>query len=132
MLVTNFGDFVRKYGNYLSETTHGEYRYLANSVEQFFMNGGTRCYISRVVPENAAAAQAQAGILHISAADEGSYGNQIVLRVNPTAKKKFQLLEKISDLEYNICTPLQPGCGGHGAGSGESTLHGRDADFCPV
>lgn len=100
VLVTNFGDFVRKYGNYLSETTHGEYRYLANSVEQFFMNGGTRCYISRVVPENAAAAQAQAGILHISAADEGSYGNQIVLRVNPTAKKKFQLLEKISDLEY--------------------------------
>lgn len=100
VLVTSFADFVRKYGNYLSETTHGEYRYLANSVEQFFMNGGTRCYISRVVPENAAAAQAQAGILHISAADEGSYGNQIVLRVNPTAKKKFQLLEKISDLEY--------------------------------
>lgn len=100
VLITSYKDFICKYGDYLSETTHGQYRYLASSVEQFFMNGGTRCYISRVVPENAAAAQAQAGILHISAADEGSYGNQIVLRVNPTAKKKMQLIEKISDLEY--------------------------------
>ena len=30
--VTSFADFTRKFGGYLSESTHGEYRYLAYSV----------------------------------------------------------------------------------------------------
>ena len=58
-LVTSFADFQRQFGGFLSEFTHGEYRYLAYSVEQFFINGGTRCYISRVVPEDAAIATAK-------------------------------------------------------------------------
>ena len=52
-LVTSFADFQRQFGGYLSEYTHGEYRYLAHAVEQFFTNGGTRCFVSRVVPEDA-------------------------------------------------------------------------------
>ena len=52
-LVTNFKSFIKQFGGFLSEFTHGEYRYLANSVEQFFVNGGTRCYVARVVPEDA-------------------------------------------------------------------------------
>ena len=69
-LVTSFADFQRQFGGFLSEFTHGEYRYLAYSVEQFFINGGTRCYISRVVPEDAAIATAKAGILSMRAANE--------------------------------------------------------------
>ena len=37
-LVTNFKSFIKQFGGFLSEFTHGEYRYLANSVEQFFIN----------------------------------------------------------------------------------------------
>ncbi len=47
--VTSFADFNRKFGGYLPETTYGEYRYLAYAVEQFFANGGSRCYVMRTV-----------------------------------------------------------------------------------
>lgn len=47
-LITNFAGFLREFGGYLSEFTHREYRYLAGCVEQFFANGGTRCYVARV------------------------------------------------------------------------------------
>lgn len=36
-LVTNFSDFKRKYGSYLSENEYGEYRFLAYAVEHFFI-----------------------------------------------------------------------------------------------
>ena len=52
-LVTSFKSFTRQFGGFLSEFTYGEYRYLANSVEQFFINGGTRCYVSRVIAPDA-------------------------------------------------------------------------------
>lgn len=96
-LITNFADFLREFGGYLSEFTHGEYRYLAGSVEQFFANGGTRCYVARVVAPGAVVAFANAGILHISAANEGIWGNRIQVTVTSAAKKKLQLMEKIQD-----------------------------------
>jgi len=71
-LVTSFADFQRQFGGYLSEYTHGEYRYLPYAVEQFFTNGGTRCFVSRVIPEDAKAAAAKAGILSLRAANEAS------------------------------------------------------------
>jgi len=36
-LVTNFGDFLRIFGGYLSENAFAEYRYLAYAVEHFFI-----------------------------------------------------------------------------------------------
>lgn len=51
-LVTSFADFKRKYGSYLSENEYGEYRFLAYAVEHFFINGGARCFISRVAPKD--------------------------------------------------------------------------------
>lgn len=112
VLVTSYAEFTRKYGEYLSEFTHGQYRYLAGSVEQFFANGGTRCFISRVVPEDAAVAEAKAGILSIRAADAGAYGNRIVLRIEPTAKKKMQLTEKVNELVYTAksAAGFEEGC----------------------
>ena len=38
-LVTSFKSFRQQFGGFLSEFKYGEYRYLANSVEQFFNNG---------------------------------------------------------------------------------------------
>ena len=100
LLVTNFKNFQKLFGGFLSEYTHGEYRYLANSVEQFFANGGTRCYVSRVAPEDAVAASKKMGILTVSAANEGKWGNRIQISLKTVIKRKMQLLEKISDTVY--------------------------------
>ncbi|MCD8067641.1 MAG: phage tail sheath subtilisin-like domain-containing protein [Lachnospiraceae bacterium] len=91
-LVTSFKSFSKQFGGFLSEFTHGEYRYLANSVEQFFINGGTRCYVSRVIPDDAKAASRQMSILSVEAANEGKWGNRIQISFNTVEKKKMQLI----------------------------------------
>ena len=99
-LVTNFRNFVKQFGGFLSEYTHGEYRYLANSVEQFFLNGGTRCYVSRVAPDDAVSASKKMGILTVTAANEGKWGNRIQVTLKTVLKKKMQLLENTGKNSY--------------------------------
>ena len=94
LLVTNFKNFIRQFGGFLSEFTHGEYRYLANSVEQFFINGGTRCYVSRVAPKDAVAATKKMGILTVEAANVGKWGNRIQVSLTTVTKRKLQLIAK--------------------------------------
>lgn len=96
-LVTSFKSFTKQFGGFLSEFTHGEYRYLANSVEQFFVNGGTRCFVSRVVPADAVAAKKTAGILTVEAANEGKWGNRIQISFNTVTKKKMQLISEAGE-----------------------------------
>ena len=96
-LVTSFKSFTKQFGGFLSEFTHGEYRYLANSVEQFFANGGTRCFVSRVVPSDAKAAKKTAGILTVEAANEGKWGNRIQVSFNTVTKKKMQLISEAGE-----------------------------------
>ena len=96
-LVTSFKSFTKQFGGFLSEFTHGEYRYLANSVEQYFANGGTRCYVSRVVPADAKAAAKTAGILTVEAANEGKWGNRIQISFNTVTKKKMQLISEAGE-----------------------------------
>ncbi|MBR1629777.1 MAG: phage tail sheath family protein [Lachnospiraceae bacterium] len=99
-LVTNFKSFLRQFGGFLSEYTHGEYRYLANSVEQFFSNGGNRCYVARVIPEDALSAKKTMGILSVEAANEGKWGNRIQLSFKSVTKRKMQLVKKDSETAY--------------------------------
>ena len=99
-LVTSFADFQRQFGGYLTEYTHDQYRYLAYGVEQFFVNGGTRCFVSRVVPEDATVASASQGILKVRAANEGKWGNRIMITLTSANKRKMQLLEKKGDKVY--------------------------------
>lgn len=96
-LVTNFTSFTKQFGGFLSEFSHEEYRYLANSVEQFFINGGTRCFVARVAPKDAAAAEQTKGVLSIQAANVGKWGNKIQFQIATVTKKKLQLLEKTED-----------------------------------
>ncbi len=103
-LVTNFKSFIRQFGAPLSEFTHGEYRYLSGSVEQFFVNGGTRCYISRVVPDDATVASKQMGILKLSAANPGKWGNRIQVTLRSITKRKMQLTKKDGDTTYTAKT----------------------------
>lgn len=93
-LVTSFKSFTKQFGSFLSEFSYGEYRYLANSVEQFFVNGGTRCYVARVVPEDAVAAKKEMGPFTAEAANEGKWGNRIQISFNTVEKRKLQLIAK--------------------------------------
>lgn len=96
-LVTDFKSFKRQFGGFLSEFTHGEYRFLANAVEQFFINGGTRCFVSRVIPGDAAKASVKKGILSVTAKNEGKWGNRIQISVDLVTKKKMQIVAKDGD-----------------------------------
>lgn len=97
VLVTNYRSFIRQFGKPLSEFEYGEYRYLAPSVEQFFANGGTICYVTRVVPADAKCASVKKGIMTVEAIDEGKWGNKIQITLNSVTKKKMQLVGKNGD-----------------------------------
>ena len=93
-LVTSYKSFTSQFGGYLSEFAYGEYRYLAASVEQFFQNGGTRCYVARVVPSDAKCAEAESGILTVRAKNPGKWGNRVQVVVSGARNKKLQIIEK--------------------------------------
>lgn len=100
-LVTNFADFRRKYGGYLSENEFGEYRFLAYGVEHFFLNGGSRCFITRVAPPDAVSAKGYAPgeaapVLTITAKNPGMWGNSLRIRLTPASKNKTPVLEVIT------------------------------------
>ena len=106
-LVTNFADFKRKYGGYLSDSEFGEYRFLAYAVEHFFINGGSRAFISRVAPadaKNAAGnvpADGQA-VLQFTAKNPGQWGNNIQIVISPASKAKTQILEILGGNKYSV------------------------------
>lgn len=97
-LVTNFADFKRKYGGYLSENEFGEYRFLAYAVEHFFVNGGARCFISRVAPADGkcavgASPDLENPVIQLTAKNPGVWGDSIRAVVTPASKAKTQVLE---------------------------------------
>lgn len=103
-LVTNPADFHRMYGGYLSENEFGEYRYLAYAVEQFFLNGGSRCFVCRVAPQDAVCATAFAPskekpVVQLTAKNPGMWGSHIRVVITPSSKAKTQILEEIETNE---------------------------------
>lgn len=103
-LVTNFGDFKRKYGGYLSANEFGDYRFLAYAVEHFFANGGSRCFVMRVAPQDAACAtgflpKEEGAALKFTAKNQGEWGNQLQVLISPASKAKTQVLEIVTEGE---------------------------------
>lgn len=96
-LVTNFADFGRTYGGYLSENEFGQYRFLAYAVSSFFANGGARCYIMRVAPSDSKASVGTAGPLTITAKNPGTWGDDITVSFTEGSKAKTQILEIINE-----------------------------------
>lgn len=97
-LVTNPADFKRIYGGYLSENEFGEYRFLAYAIDQFFLNGGSRCFVSRVAPKNAAcsvgfAPSEENPVISLKAKNPGIWGDNIRIVAAPASKAKTQILE---------------------------------------
>lgn len=100
-LVTNFSDFKRIYGGYLSENEFGKYRFLAYAVESFFVNGGSRCFVSRVAPGDAKVSVGYAPskdvpIVKISAKNPGIWGDSVKVTVTPASKAKTQIVEVVT------------------------------------
>ncbi len=94
LLVTSMKSFKQQFGGFLPEFLYGEYRFLANSVEQFFDNGGTRCFVMRVAPPKSKAAKATQGILEVEAANPGKWGDKIQVFLSTGKKHKMQLIKK--------------------------------------
>ena len=91
-LVTSFADYKRMYGGYLSDAKYASARFLPYAVEQFFINGGSRAYITRVITADAKAASAVAGVLKFTAANPGEWGDKIRIALSPVSKAKTQVV----------------------------------------
>lgn len=103
-LITNFSDFRRTYGGYLSQNEFGSYRFLAYAVENFFVNGGSRCFVSRVAPSDAkcsigyAPSKANAAVT-FTAKNPGIWGDDISILIRESSKAKTQILEILNTPE---------------------------------
>ena len=109
-LVTSFSDFKRKFGGYLSESQFGEYRFLPYAVEHFFVNGGSRAFIARVMPSDSKCSEAftpskEEAILKFEAKNPGMWGNDLKVVITPASKAKTQILseeEGVSSKKYKV------------------------------
>lgn len=114
-LVTNFADFKRVYGGYLSSNEYGDYRFLAYAVEHFFINGGSRAFIARVAPEDAACASGMlpgkdAPLLVMTAKNPGMWGNSLKVVISPSSKAKTQILD-VLETAAGKCYAVKNGAG---------------------
>ena len=98
-LVTSFADFQRQFGGYLSEYTHGEYRYLPYAVDQFFLNGGTRCYVTRSSPRMPSGHRQGRGFCPCGLPMR-QVGNRILVSFTTVNRRKMQLIDKEGDMVY--------------------------------
>ena len=95
-LVTSFADFKRKFGGYLSKLEYGDFSYLPICIEQFFINGGARCFVMRVAPGDAKVASNEGSTkscLSVSAKNPGIWGNKVRIEIGESSKAKTQILD---------------------------------------
>lgn len=117
-LVTNVADFKRMFGGHLSENEFGEYRFLSYAVDQFFLNGGSRCFVSRVAPADAKCAEgaipADSPVLNFTSKNPGMWGDDIRIVITPASKAKTQIFEILETTQGNKY--LVKNCAGFNAG----------------
>ncbi len=77
LLITSWLSFQRWYGGYIPEVS-----YLAYAVEGFFHNGGRRCYIGRILADDAIATAGKLRTLSVMAVGRGAWGNNIQIKVD--------------------------------------------------
>lgn len=107
VLVTSPSDFTRKFGGYLQANEFGSYRFLAYAVQNFFANGGSRAFISRVVPPDASISKGiykkgKEGIIELEAKNPGAWGDNVVITFTPSSDSKTQILEMIEKGIYRL------------------------------
>ncbi|PVX26988.1 MAG: phage tail protein, partial [Candidatus Bathyarchaeum sp.] len=88
-LVTSWSEYQRIYGGHF-----GTDKYLPYSVEGFFMNGGQRCYIARIVKSTDEKAHLKlrtvddTDVVAVTAIGEGSWGKRIAIKTKKTPDGK--------------------------------------------
>ncbi len=95
--VSSFAEYTRQFGGFLAENTHGANRFLPYAVEQFFANGGSRCYVMRVAPEDATLATATRGCIAFSAKNPGKWGNSVKVSAWAVANAKTNVVASEED-----------------------------------
>lgn len=95
VLITSMNEYMKHFGNYLGEE-YGQHRFLSYAVEQFFINGGSECYVKRV----ASLKQKNATIkiknfFTLSASSSGVWGNDLHVQF----RKNNCLITRIIDLK---------------------------------
>lgn len=92
--IGSFADYQRKFGGYLSANAYEGNRFLPYAVEHFFLNGGSRCFVMRVAPEDALAAKGEVAgkILSFTAANPGAWGDKIKIEIKKSVKAKTQII----------------------------------------
>jgi len=125
-LVTSFADYKRLYGGYLSEAKYGANRFLPYAVEQFFINGGSRGYVMRVAADGAQPSEAVSGVLKVTAANPGEWGDKIRLYITPSSKAKTQVVS-VSGAELTLKNP-----DGFNAGDVVELFDGKTKAFATI
>lgn len=91
VLITSFAEYQRRFGSYLSPQRYDNNRFLPNAVEHFFANGGSACYVMRVLPEGSNPATATQGRFTFTAKDHGEWGNRLSIVITAGSKGKSQV-----------------------------------------
>ena len=91
-LITSWLEYQRVFGSYF-----GAEEYLPYAVAGFFMNGGQRCYIGRIVKKDAKTASRKLkdtngnDALTVKAVGEGNWGNRVAVKVSAGSISGFKV-----------------------------------------
>ena len=99
-LVTSWTDFINKFANGL-DTPFISTSYLPYAVYGFFANGGKQLYINRVAHSTAKKASKEGTNLTVTAISEGTWGNDITLKIVKSADWVSESNEEF-DVEVSI------------------------------
>ncbi len=77
-LITHYNDYLLRFGN-----VFGADKYLPYSLKSFFDNGGQRCYVARIVGNDATTAETAIDGYKIRAVGPGVFGNRIFVKLGP-------------------------------------------------
>ena len=97
-------DYFRAFGSYYKDNNH-QY-YLTHSVEGFFLNGGKRCYVQRVLAAGGAAATFTDGKITINAIGNGLWGNNIAVKIERVNKTPNTTVMRLTVMYWPVLPPL--------------------------
>ncbi|MET0936674.1 MAG: phage tail sheath C-terminal domain-containing protein [Luteibacter sp.] len=95
-LLQGFPDFVRLYGGLSVDST------LAYAVQQFFLNGGSQAVVARVHKDAKPASLAIGGGTTLTAANEGKWGDQLVVHINDDTREKHDTPPTSDPKRFNL------------------------------
>lgn len=101
-LITGIAEFRKYFGGYLGEE-YGKHRFLSYSIEQFFANGGSTCYVMRVANSNDKVASLTIeNTIQVNAKNPGTWGNSMKIDIRKVYNAKTYITKKCTDEENHV------------------------------